>query len=176
MMRNKFWAAAALAIAIGTFAGSGVVHAESMPKDTVAEGVFIEQLDLSGMTISEAIDAVDDYIAGKTASKIRLNINDNWVEVTAGDMGLSCGNAEVVEEAFEYGKEGNIVQRYKTMKDLQNINKGMGKTVIVNIHSVELARTFSTRIIALKAGKMVFDGTPEELTDQKLIEIYGKVI
>ena len=119
MMRNKFWAAAALAIAIGTFAGSGVVHAESMPKDTVAEGVFIEQLDLSGMTISEAIDAVDDYIAGKTASKIRLNINDNWVEVTAGDMGLSCGNAEVVEEAFEYGKEGNIVQRYKTMKDLQ---------------------------------------------------------
>ena len=64
----------------------------------------------------------------------------------------------------------------KIMKDLQNINKGMGKTVIVNIHSVELARTFSTRIIALKAGKMVFDGTPEELTDQKLIEIYGKVI
>ena len=68
------------------------------------------------------------------------------------------------------------VTTQKIMKDLQNINKGMGKTVIVNIHSVELARTFSTRIIALKAGKMVFDGTPEELTDQKLIEIYGKVI
>ena len=58
------------------------------------------------------------------------------------------------------------VTTQKIMKDLQNINKGMGKTVIVNIHSVELARTFSTRIIALKAGKMVFDGTPEELTDQ----------
>ena len=68
------------------------------------------------------------------------------------------------------------VTTQKIMKDLQNINKGMGKTVIVNIHSVELARTFSTRIIALKAGKMVFDGTQEELTDQKLIEIYGKVI
>ena len=68
------------------------------------------------------------------------------------------------------------VTTQKIMKDLQNINKGMGKTVIVTIHSVELARTFSTRIIALKAGKMVFDGTPEELTDQKLIEIYGKVI
>ena len=68
------------------------------------------------------------------------------------------------------------VTTQKIMKDLQNINKGMGKTVIVNIQSVELARTFSTRIIALKAGKMVFDGTPEELTDQKLIEIYGKVI
>ena len=60
-----------------------MVHAESMPKDTVAEGVFIEQLDLSGMTISEAVNAVDDYIAGKTASKIRLNINDNWVEAVS---------------------------------------------------------------------------------------------
>lgn len=68
------------------------------------------------------------------------------------------------------------VTTQKIMKDLQNINQNMGKTVIVNIHSVELARTFSTRIIALKAGKMVFDGKPEELTDQKLIEIYGKVI
>lgn len=68
------------------------------------------------------------------------------------------------------------VTTQKIMKDLQNINQSMGKTVIVNIHSVELARTFSTRIIALKAGKMVFDGKPEELTDQKLIEIYGKVI
>ena len=68
------------------------------------------------------------------------------------------------------------VTTQKIMKDLQNINQSMGKTVIVNTHSVELARTFSTRIIALKAGKMVFDGKPEELTDQKLIEIYGKVI
>ena len=34
------------------------------------------------------------------------------------------------------------VTTQKIMKDLQNINKGMGKTVIVNIHSVELARTF----------------------------------
>ena len=68
------------------------------------------------------------------------------------------------------------VTTQKIMKDLQNINKGMGKTVIVNIHSVELARTFSTRIIALKAGKMVFDGAPEELTDERLIAIYGRKI
>lgn len=68
------------------------------------------------------------------------------------------------------------VTTQKIMNDLQTINQNLGKTIIVNIHSVELARTFSTRIIALKAGELVFDGNPEELTDQKLIEIYGKVI
>ena len=62
------------------------------------------------------------------------------------------------------------------MKDLQNINNTLGKTVIVNIHSVELARSFSTRIIALKAGEIVFDGAPEELTDERLIAIYGRKI
>lgn len=68
------------------------------------------------------------------------------------------------------------VTTQKIMKDLQNINTTLGKTVIVNIHSVELARSFSTRIIALKAGEIVFDGVPEELTDERLIAIYGRKI
>lgn len=68
------------------------------------------------------------------------------------------------------------VTTQKIMKDLQNINTTLGKTVIVNIHSVELARSFSTRIIALKAGETVFDGAPEELTDERLIAIYGRKI
>lgn len=68
------------------------------------------------------------------------------------------------------------VTTQKIMKDLQNINTTLGNTVIVNIHSVELARSFSTRIIALKAGEIVFDGAPEELTDERLIAIYGRKI
>lgn len=68
------------------------------------------------------------------------------------------------------------VTTQKIMKDLQNINTTLGKTVIVNIHSVELARSSSTRIIALKAGEIVFDGAPEELTDERLIAIYGRKI
>ena len=68
------------------------------------------------------------------------------------------------------------VTTQKIMKDLQNINTTLGKTVIVNIHSVELARSFSTRIIALKAGEIVFDGAPEELTDERLLAIYGRKI
>ena len=68
------------------------------------------------------------------------------------------------------------VTTQKIMKDLQNINTTLGKTVIVNINSVELARSFSTRIIALKAGEIVFDGAPEELTDERLIAIYGRKI
>ena len=64
----------------------------------------------------------------------------------------------------------------KVMTDLQRMNQEMQKTIIVNLHSVELARKYSTRIIALKSGRVVFDGQPEVLTDLRLNEIYGKRI
>lgn len=44
---------------------------------------------------------------------------------------------------------------------------------IVNIHDVLLAKQFTDRIIGLRAGKVVFDGRPEELTENVLTEIYG---
>lgn len=62
----------------------------------------------------------------------------------------------------------------KVMQDLKKINQLMNKTVIVNLHSVPLAKEFSTRIVALKAGEIVFDGEPEALTEQRLKEIYGR--
>lgn len=60
----------------------------------------------------------------------------------------------------------------KVLTDLKMINETMGRTVIVNIHSVELAKHYATRIIGLQDGNLVFDGTPDELTDEKLKEIY----
>ncbi|WP_432631231.1 phosphonate ABC transporter ATP-binding protein [Brotaphodocola sp.] len=62
----------------------------------------------------------------------------------------------------------------KILKDLRKINREMGKTVIVNIHSVEMAKAFSDRILAFKSGKVVFDGTPEQLDEAELARIYGK--
>lgn len=59
------------------------------------------------------------------------------------------------------------------MKDLQKINRELNRTVIVNLHSVDLAREFSTRIIGLRQGVVVFDGTPAEATDEVLTDIYG---
>ncbi len=45
--------------------------------------------------------------------------------------------------------------------------------VIVNIHQVELARRFATRVIGMAGGQIVFDGPPQTLTDADLKRIYG---
>ncbi|ART82100.1 phosphonate ABC transporter ATP-binding protein [Oceanisphaera profunda] len=45
---------------------------------------------------------------------------------------------------------------------------------IINIHDVALAQQFADRIVGLRAGKIVFDGTPQELDAQALTTIYGE--
>lgn len=45
--------------------------------------------------------------------------------------------------------------------------------VLINIHNVELAKRFATRIIGMARGEIVFDGSPHELKDHHLADIYG---
>ncbi|MEH7456092.1 phosphonate ABC transporter ATP-binding protein [Bacillus pseudomycoides] len=62
----------------------------------------------------------------------------------------------------------------QVMDDLKQINQEFGITTIVNLHSIDLAREYATRIIGLHAGEIVFDGPVEEATDEKFAEIYGR--
>lgn len=45
--------------------------------------------------------------------------------------------------------------------------------VVINMHNVELAKRFASRIIGMAKGSVVFDGPPSELQDRHLSEIYG---
>ena len=61
----------------------------------------------------------------------------------------------------------------KTIMDhLSQINQKQKITCIVNLHQVEVAMKYSQRILGGSSGKIVFDGTPEELTKKKIHEIY----
>ncbi len=48
-----------------------------------------------------------------------------------------------------------------------------GIACLVNLHQIDIARHYATRIIGLRKGQIVFDGTPEELTDAAAAMIYG---
>lgn len=59
------------------------------------------------------------------------------------------------------------------MRLLTEICEERDLPAIVNIHDVPLAQQFMQRIIGLNAGRIVFDGSPEELSDDVLTTIYG---
>ncbi len=63
---------------------------------------------------------------------------------------------------------------HSVMKYLEAINQQDGITVLCNLHFLSLARRYATRVIALKAGKIVFDGLPTEIDEERFREIYGE--
>lgn len=58
------------------------------------------------------------------------------------------------------------------MDALLRINKQFGITVICNLHSLDLARSYSDRLIGMSAGHIVFDDVPSALTDHIARELY----
>lgn len=93
-------------------------------EDTIKTGIFAGDINLSGMTESEAKAAVEEYVAGLQDVEITLlAAADTEVVVTAGDMGIVWANRELVTEAAEIGTHGNVIERYKILKDLEHENK-----------------------------------------------------
>ncbi|KZE77622.1 phosphonate ABC transporter ATP-binding protein [Paenibacillus elgii] len=64
----------------------------------------------------------------------------------------------------------------QVMDDLKRINQELGITTVVNLHFIDLAREYATRIIGLRAGEIVFDGPVSEATDEAFSGIYGRAI
>ena len=62
------------------------------------------------------------------------------------------------------------------MRDLQRINRELGITVVVNLHFLDLATNYADRIIGMRAGKVVFDGTADETDEKTFEEIYGRAL
>jgi phosphonate transport system ATP-binding protein len=61
----------------------------------------------------------------------------------------------------------------RVMDTLRWINSERGITVICNLHSIELARSYADRVIGLRDGQLVFDGCAEDLTGDALAAVYG---
>jgi phosphonate transport system ATP-binding protein len=60
------------------------------------------------------------------------------------------------------------------MRDIQRINRELGITTIVNLHFLDLARVYGERIIGLRSGELVYDGTGAQADENVFRDIYGR--
>jgi phosphonate transport system ATP-binding protein len=63
---------------------------------------------------------------------------------------------------------------HSVLRYVEELNKKDGITVLCSLHFLSLARRYGTRIIALKAGEVVFDGLPVDIDERRFKEIYGE--
>lgn len=99
------------------------VSAEGDGNETIPQRVYFGEIAVGGMTQEEAGAAVEDYLSGLQNKTVTLRAGKNSVDVPVSQIGLSWGNPEIAEEAIALGKSGNLIVRYKAMKDLENEDK-----------------------------------------------------
>lgn len=100
------------------------VHAEEKKDETektekIKDGVFLDSINVSGMTKEQATAEIEKYLKEVQGYNIQLHAGDYVVSATAGELGLCWQDEEAVERALAFGQKGNIIKRYKAKEDLQ---------------------------------------------------------
>jgi len=66
------------------------------------------------------------------------------------------------------------VLAHSILKYLEQLNKERGITVLCSLHFLDLVHRYATRAIALKDGRVVFEGLPQQIDDAQFKAIYGQ--
>ena len=101
------------------FIGYSFTTVDAGENGTIPDTVYIGDIDVSGMTKEEAEDALDAYVNTLQNTTFTLSAGTKNIQVSAEDLGVCVANTEVVEEALNLGKTGNLITRYKDKKDLE---------------------------------------------------------
>lgn len=122
-MKNKLGMLLAVLMIGGLFLIPGM-QVKASSRDVIQNNVYIGDIDVSGMTRSQAENAVSEYVDSLNDKEITLlTVDDKQVTVTASELGIYWKNKSVAKEAAELGKKGNIVARYKALMDVKHSAK-----------------------------------------------------
>ncbi len=172
---KKLFTGFVLALLLGLFFSGDKAYAQDAGQ--IAKGVYIGPIDVSGMNVTEAETAVTAYVDELSSKPITLTVGeDKSMEIIADDLGLFWSNTGVVEEAYGLGHQGNIIQRYKALKDLEynnhvfNIKFGYEEDLLREIVA-KCAKEFDQEKInytltKTESGFVVSDGQMGYLVDQ----------
>lgn len=89
----------------------------------IASGVYIGDMNVSDMTVSDVQSKINERFGRIADSEITLTVGeDKSLVINGSELGVYWKNPQVIEEAYSLGHRGNIIQRYKALKDLEHEN------------------------------------------------------
>ena len=120
MNRNKTIKYAILFLSLSLFFMGNAVYASAEKNDnTICQGVFIDEVDVSGMDKDEAETAVEDFREILRNKGVAVKVHNDFVYSTMGDLGYNFEANDSVDQALALGKSGNLIKRYKDIKDIE---------------------------------------------------------
>lgn len=98
------------------------VQAEEKGQESIYDGIFLDSVEVSGMTPGEAKAAYEDYLEELKGISVQFNLEDESCVIEMADLELEADIDTAVEAAYAYGRRGNILKRYKEIADIATEN------------------------------------------------------
>jgi phosphonate transport system ATP-binding protein len=64
--------------------------------------------------------------------------------------------------------------RHSVMRHIESLNRDEGMTVMCSLHDIDLVTRYATRMVALREGRLVWEGVPDQFDKATFKEIYGE--
>jgi phosphonate transport system ATP-binding protein len=122
-----------------------------------------------GPLASRVADALERVGLGDKADARTVNLSGGQQQrVAVARLLVQRPDLILADEPFAAVDPVTTERVFEALLDLNR----EGATLLVNLHDVELARRFP-RVVALREGRIAFDGSPEQLSEEALHQIYA---
>ena len=91
----------------------------SQQEGIIPQNIVIGDVGVGGLSIEQANEAVSEYVDEILDEKLSLVAGENTVKAKLKKLGTTWENTDIVNTAASVTTTGNIVSRYKALKDLQ---------------------------------------------------------
>lgn len=118
LKRSVIYFNAVIVVSISMVLLGNAFCAYASENNTITKGVFVDEVDISGMTAKEAEQAINEFVNELKSKKIIIQVGEETVATTLDDMGYTNRHSDAIEQALELGTSGNLIKRYKDLKDI----------------------------------------------------------
>jgi phosphonate transport system ATP-binding protein len=158
-------------------------HFNLIPRHTVLSNVLMGRL--GGTTTLRSIFGIwSDEDKKKAMEYLKLVGIADKARIRADQLSGGQQQRVAIARALTQGPELLLADEpvasldpatcHVVMDYLRKVNQELGITVIANLHFLSLVREYATRVIALKAGEIVYEGSPKEINEAWFEKIYGE--
>lgn len=134
-------------------------------EETICNGVFIDTVDVSGMTVKEAQQALDNHIDKLRNTSFAILAGDKSIIITMDQLDYKYEANNHIKSAISLGKSGNLIRRYKDNKDIEHGKKVYPLTYIYN-------ETKLRRVIEEEAKKIEIQPVNASYSREKGVFVY----
>jgi vancomycin resistance protein YoaR len=165
MSRKQFLLPALFLISLSLILAARPAGVSAKENQNICKGVYIDQVDVSSMTREQAEAAVGELLKTLQAKGLAITVGENVVYSTLGDVGYTADIGSAVGEALNVGETGNLIKRYKELKDVEQGSLVISLAITYDVSKIKDIVTNDVSAfniapvnasVSIKSGKLVY--------------------